>query len=226
MINHSTMFRNSTISSTCFPALILLATACSLHAQPSDLMSRKNLERTYLISRNSKLTLEGKTNVNIFSCNCTESFAPQAFSFREDGNETTGLVFQRTGLKLSVKNLDCGNKLMNKDLQKALNADNHPYIQIELLKIKEDQCKRPQGYQDWVKIKALTRLTINGQCNDYWIDILARKTSSHHFRFIGSKKIQMTQFGVIPPTAMMGMVKVEDEIKIKLDLEVSLDEAI
>jgi hypothetical protein len=220
------MSRSSVIISTCSLALALLAAARGLQAQPSELMSRKNLDRTYSISRNSKLTLEGKTNVNIFNCNCAEHFTPQVFSFRQQSDESAELVFQRTGLKLAVRNLDCGNKLMNKDLQKALNADNHPFIHIELLKIKNDPCKRPQGYQDWIKIKALARLTINGHCNDYWIDILARKTGSHQFRFIGSKKIQMTQFGVIPPTAMMGMVKVEDEIKIKLDLEVSLDETI
>lgn len=205
---------------------MLAAAMPILDAQPADRMSSKSLERTFRIDRNSKLVLEGKTNVNLFSCNCTEGFAPQAFTFGKDSQGGDGLVFQRTGLKIAVRNLDCGNKLMNKDLQKALNADSHPFIHIELLRVKEDRCRRPAGSQDWTRVKALTRLTINGHCQDFWLDILAKESGTRQFRFIGSKKIMMTEFGITPPTAMMGMVKVEDEIKIKLDLEVSLDEAL
>jgi hypothetical protein len=33
--------------------------------------------------------------------------------------------------------LDCGNKLMNKDLYKTLKGDEYPEIRIELLQVKQ-----------------------------------------------------------------------------------------
>ncbi len=205
--------------------IVLLSAVVTLtmKAQPSMLMVKKSADRNFRISRNSSLKLEGQTNINGFTCDCNEVFQPQSLSFEVP--DASGLVanFKQTNLNISVENLDCGNKLMNKDLQKALNAETYPFITIELLQIKQDHCNRLTEMKDWIKIKALIRLNINGCSQDYWLDITTKKLDDNRFRFIGSKKFFMSSFGVTPPTAMMGMVKVEDEIRINLDLEIVVE---
>jgi hypothetical protein len=205
--------------------IILLGTVLThiAGAQPSVLFVKKSTGRTYHISQSSELTLEGKTNVSLFTCDCMDVFQPQYFSLevQDDGGLVT--KFNQTKLSLAVKNLDCGNKMMNKDLQKALNAGDHPYIVIELLEIKQTKCNRVLELNDWVQVKSLIRLTLNGRSNEYWLNITAKKIGGNRFRFIGNKTFNMSEFGVTPPTAMMGVVKVKDEIKINLDLEITVD---
>lgn len=179
--------------------------------------------QTYRIGSNSVLKLIGKTNVNSFECRCGQVFAPQIFRIQnhDDGPHTT--TFADTRLSIPITSLDCGNRLMNKDLQKSLNAERHPNISIELLEVVEDKCSSLRQTNEWVKVKALARISLNGYTNTYWLDITAKQSGPKRFRFIGTKALRMSDFCVEPPTAMMGMVKVEDEIKISLDLDITVD---
>ncbi len=200
----------------------LLLCHSSLSAQQKLAMpSKLGIEKTYHINKKSVLKLEGKTNVNGFTCGCKETFQPQQLIAKpqSDGN----LSFSSASLNLKIKSLDCSNKLINKDLQKALNAAEHPNITIELEKVEQDKCNRLTELKDWVILKALTNITLNGISKEYWISITAKKYAANQYRFIGAKTLNMSDFGVKPPRAMMGMIKVQDAITIHLDLDVSVE---
>lgn len=185
--------------------------------------AKLGIQKTYHISKKSVLKLDGKTNVNGFTCGCNETFQPQQFVVEQGTEGGLSLKFQLATLNLKIKSLDCGNKLMNKDLQKALHASEHPSITIELKKVEQDKCNRLTEMKDWVKLKALTKITLNGISKEYWLSITAKKFSTNQFRFIGSKTLKMSDFNVTPPVAMMGMIKVQDDITINLDLEVTVE---
>lgn len=209
------------------PAIFISAFLLShfmLSAQSKIAMASKlNIAKTFHINKKSVLKLEGKTNVNGFTCGCKEEFDPQQFIIEGQGESNLSHVFNATSIKLRIKSLDCGNNIMNKDLQKALHADTHPYITIELKKVEQDKCNRLTELKDWVKMKALAKISLNGQSKECWINITAKKSGPNQFRFIGSKTLNMTDFCVTPPVAMMGMIKVQDAITIHLDLDVSVD---
>ncbi len=212
-------------SARCFLPLAFLPVAYNQPAMPI----LPNEESTYLhyrITDNSSLVLEGKTNVNAFRCHCTEKFFRQDYQAVLSTFPPEGLGFRNTGLALPVASLDCGNKLMNRDLQKALHADRHPFIHIYLRQVKTDKCHRLSAGNDWMRLKVLTCISINGKDKEYWLDVNAVRHSPTRFRFVSSKRIDMTDFGIAPPTAMMGMVRVENDIIIRMDLEVSLDESL
>ncbi len=214
------------IKSAIFLSALLFGHFTFLHAQPNPAMNvnhKTGAQRTYRINKKSVLKLEGKTNVSGFTCDCKEEFSPQQFIVEGQGESKLSQGFNSTTLKLRIKSLDCGNKMMNKDLQKALNADDHPYITIELKKVEQDKCNRLTELKDWVKMKALTKISLNGQSKDYWINITAKKSGPNQYRFIGSKSLNMSDFCVVPPVAMMGMVKAQDAITIHLDLDISVE---
>ncbi len=186
-------------------------------------VSKSSIQKTYHISKKSVLKLDGKTNVNNFTCGCNEDFQSQSLMVTPAKDGSLSLDFHLASLNLSIKSLDCGNKLMNKDLQKALHADEHPYIVIELKKVEQDRCNRLSELKDWVRLKALTKITLNGYAKEYWLNISAKKYEANRYRFIGSKTLNMTDFCVTPPVAMMGMIKVQDAITINLDLDVIVE---
>ncbi|MEY3052930.1 MAG: hypothetical protein RLY31_2715 [Bacteroidota bacterium] len=191
-----------------------------------DLPDKDATSHRFRITDNSSLSLEGKTNVNVFRCRCTEKFFRQEYSALSAATPSESLHFRNTGLALPVASLDCGNKLMNKDLQKALRHDLHPFIHIYLREVKPDKCHRLSAGNDWIRLKALTCISINGMDKEYWLDVNALRLSSTRYRFVCAKRIDMTDFGITPPSAMMGMVRVENDIVIRMDLEIALDESL
>lgn len=213
------------IKLTTFFSVFIMVHSNFTYAQSRVAMSvsKSSIQKTYIISKKSVLTLDGKTNVNSFTCGCNEEFQRQALMVTPATDGSLSLNFHAATLKLGIKSLDCGNKLMNKDLQKALHADEHPYITIELKKVEQDRCNRLTELKDWVRLKALAKITLNGYSKEYWLNISAKKYDANRFQFIGSKTLNMTDFCVIPPVAMMGMIKVQDAITINLDLEVTVE---
>ena len=141
--------------------------ATTTKAQPLAMAVKKlTVDRIYRINPKSVLKLDGKTNVNGFTCGCNETFQPQQFVVEPPADGSLSTVFRSANLKLKIKSLDCGNSIMNKDLQKALHANEHPYITIELKKVEQDKCNRLTELKDWVKIKALTKISLNGQSKE------------------------------------------------------------
>lgn len=177
----------------------------------------------FTISAGSRLTLDGSTNVNTFSCLCEKSFANLPFRYEWLNPNTRTRKFLHTTLTLPVEYLDCGNARMNKDLQKTLNADRYPHIKLQLLQTDERNCNPTLRPGEWGRITATLAIEINGCTNTYSLTVLATPVNGNAFRIIGSKKLHMTDFGIDPPTAVFGMIKVHDEIKISFDmiLEVS-----
>jgi hypothetical protein len=178
---------------------------------------------TYRIGDKSSLNMEVKTNVNVITCRCNDSFPMQAYYVEKLDDEHCSMIFRGTKLNMRVKSMDCGNKMMNKDMYDALNAETFPNIRIELLQVIEERCTKLHAEQEWAEVTAFTRITLNGKTNDCLMEVLAKKTGHNAFRFVGSKVIHMSDFNILPPKAALGMVKAMDEIKINIDLEVMVE---
>ena len=179
--------------------------------------------KVYKISPQSILSITGSTNVNQFNCSCTEPMPAQIFYIDELDDEHCTTIFRETFLSLRIQSLDCGNKMMNKDMYKALNASVHPNISIELLQVSLEKCDLSGTGNVTDRYAALTRITLNGRSRDYWMKITARETAPDQFHLVGGKSLCMSDFGITPPTAALGMVKVKDEIRISLDMKVEVE---
>jgi hypothetical protein len=184
------------------------------------MMTIYKIDKSYHIGRKSSLNINGSTNINAFSCRCTEAFPFHPFSMSVDDN--CNATFHDTKLKILVRSLDCGNILINQGMFKALNSDEHPHITIELLKAIQGKDNRQLDSKNWSNIRALTRITINGKSREHWLNITARKLAGEQFHFVGTKSLTMTEFGITPPVAMLGMIRVKDEIRVDVDMEITL----
>lgn len=185
-----------------------------------------NLLHTYSgelrITKKSKLSIEGSSNINEFTCRCLTNFPPIPFEMHSDDQFRRVRSFNNTRISIPIAHLDCGNERMNHDLRKALNADQFPNIDIRLIQAVENDCVSWQRKSTWVQLKALVEIELNGCSNTHWLTVMALRQDENAYRFISSKMLKMTDFGVQPPTALMGIVKVNNEIKISLDLEVEV----
>lgn len=171
----------------------------------------------------SELYIKGSSNVNQFTCHCKQELYPIQLdvSFNPDDQLAR---FAGARLDLTTRTLDCGNRGMNRDMYKTLQAETHPEISIQLRAVRQLEGYSPILCDEWVPLLASAYLTIAGERRIVHLDVQGRQEPGGHYRFLSELSINMTDFGIDPPTAMLGLVQVDNEIIIHLDLYVAAKE--
>lgn len=197
--------------------LSLLASAIAPGHRPAQL--------SYRILPSSQLFLEGTTNINTFTCNCTcVQSSPRLRLELEERPDGQRVVFDNAQLDIRTKDIDCGNRNMNKDLHQTLRADEYPSIGIIIEEASLKKGLKLIGGPDWRQLTSRALLTVAGTTRTVQLEVKARKTGPEAYRFISRYTIKMTDFNIDPPTAMLGLVKVNDQIEINFDLAIAAEE--
>ncbi len=175
----------------------------------------------YSIENGSSLSISGTSNVNTFSCLCAETFKRQVLEIvRVDS--TRQLRFKNAVLKLPTQSMDCNNSRMNSDLCDALKSSKYPYIVVELQQIQLRPTALNATRNEWFDVVAVATLTITDVCKPIVMDVRGIRLGDDRYRFVCSKNVRMTDFNVDPPTALFGLIKVNNDIKINLDITASV----
>jgi len=175
----------------------------------------------YQIESQSKLYLKGTTNVNEFSCDCTDRFQPQNIEVESKGGHSK---FKNTGIRITVQNFNCRNRKIESDLQDAMKADKYPNISIDLTESWQDEKCLTGGCKDWFDVQTKVRITITNVTKTRSIAAKAKVIGKHRFQLRGEESLNMSEFGIKPPHAMFGLIKVNDKITFHFDLIVQADE--
>lgn len=99
-------------------------------------------------------------------------------------------------------------KIMDNKTYDALKADKYPNITFRLDK----------ATVNGSAVQATGKLTIAGKTQTVSLNATSRMDSAGNITFSGSKAIKMTDYGMDPPTALMGTIKTGDEVTIKYEL--------
>lgn len=187
---------------------ILLAIASISAAQaPSEIGLHFQLEP------GSRISIKGTSTVNTFTC--TSSFIQGSGTLAVDpmsrgGNEV------KAEIGAQVKLFTCGHSRMSKDLWHALKADDHPLIYYRLNNAVSEGPIPAPGTE--FPINAEGTLSIAGRERPIELSLVATKVSPTHYSVRGAQEILMSDFGVEPPTALMGLIKAHDLITVQFDL--------
>lgn len=175
----------------------------------------------YSFGNNSQLAVIGKTNINTFSCFSKERFSQNKLFYQVD-KATSSVQFLDTRLLLQISEMDCGGAMINKDFQKTLKAKQYPFIELNLMEAINLDCNTLEECGNWIFFKTKTNITLNGQTREEEIPVHVLKKNEKSYQITGTKTIELKDFEIEPPTALMGMIKVQNSIKIDFDLEIIL----
>jgi polyisoprenoid-binding protein YceI len=129
-------------------------------------------------------------------------------------NSKEDFVIESLSFKAKVKSIESTKgSIMDNKTYDALEADDHPYITFTLDKVIKST---PVDQGVWLNTKGW--LTVAGIKQYINLDVKAIFSGPEKIRFEGSKSFKMSDFGIDPPTAMMGSMKVKDEITIKFNV--------
>ncbi len=175
----------------------------------------------YQIQETSVLEVNGKTNINSFCCTSKDNYKKKKLKYAIEGDNSK-IVFNEARLSLNTNNLDCGKKAINKDMRKTLQADKYPQIILELKEIQNTKCYDFENCEEWYEITAITDITITCFTQTYIFPVIVKKLDNHNFRVSGEATLQLCDFEIEPPTALLGLVKVKDGLDIAFDLYIEL----
>ena len=162
--------------------------------------------RNLSLSKESRLWIEGTSTVRSYKC-AASKLDVSAFG---DPIAAPAEIVKTASLVVPVALLDCGNKTMNEHMRKALKAEQFQQISWTMTSYEV------QGSNVTIEGK----LTIAGKQNA----IQLKGTGSAEngvIRFNGSKQFKMTEYGVKPPSLMLGTMKVGDPVTVSFDLALS-----
>jgi polyisoprenoid-binding protein YceI len=158
----------------------------------------------------STITVEGTSSVQSWSC-ATTQLAGSAQA-EVSGRTLSGL----SGLRLTipVQGLDCRNRQMNGKLREALNAGAHPQIRYT---VTAAEVGAPDG-QGRFSVTVTGRLEMAGATRTVRTTAQGVPAADGQFRFTGRVPLKMSDYGIDPPTAMLGALRAGDEVTVVYDV--------
>lgn len=167
------------------------------------------------VAPESTLWIEGGSNLHGWSCKASSIDAmidvDEAFL-----KSTSPTLLKKVQVKVPVRNLKCGHGGMDNNLYKALKADDSPEISYIL-----GTFDVIPGASDSFTVKSVGTLKIAGAEKTVNMDVTASKLADGSIRADGELPLLMTDFGVKPPTAMLGTLRTDNKVTVKFSLLVS-----
>lgn len=165
----------------------------------------------------SKIILTGKSNLSGFKCSCGSIVNEIEINI----NRTPSVaVFNNAKLNICSACMECGNTLYNYNLKKCLQVDRYPTIGIELVYVQVPHPEDLKNCNQWFDVYTNTLVTIKDQTLLQEVKGKAMKTVDGKIRIKGNHVLKMSSYQIDPPVLMFGMVKVDNEITISIELNI------
>ena len=157
--------------------------------------------------KNHKMTIKGTSSLHDWE-SAVESIECKG-TYRLTDNVLTEV--KDVSLKVKVAGIKSSKgKTMDNKTYEAFQYEKNPYISFSLRTAKIDEVNSV--------INVNGDLTMAGVTRAITIKLNYQILPENQLRVIGSKKLIMTDFNMVPPTAMMGTIKVGDEVEVIFDL--------
>ena len=167
----------------------------------------------WVVEKNSTLRITGRTNVNRWSCMVGEYADPDTICFAKPCVGVKGVAL--TGqIRLPIDGFDCNNRMMTGEFRKALHDQQYPELSISFLSLDRmpEPCAVTQSLKGWVEIG------LSGVTRRFEIDYSSLMVDGGAIVLQGSRSLAFSDFGLIPPTKMGGLVRVKDALDVHFTL--------
>ena len=157
----------------------------------------------------SRVWVEGTSTVHDWSCDAEQVDATL------DATEADGALRAITALSVTipVAGMDCDNGTMNEKLRDALGTAPIRFT------LSSARVGSPNG--DRFVVEADGRLSIHGTTRAQRVTAQGRVLGNGRYRVTGSVPVTMSQFGVDPPTALLGTLRTGDRTTVRFDVTVT-----
>ena len=170
----------------------------------------------WVITNGCFLKVGGSTNINRFSCIIPNYSKPDTLTFYK--NNAVEVVRATGSIKLDVQNFDCHNPVMTKDLRKTLKSKEHPNLIIRFTSFS----RYPRFNNQPDKIKGFVNIELAGVSKKFEVDYQFVSDGAKFLNLIGTKQVLFSDFNLIPPRKIGGMIQTNNELSVVFNLRVKV----
>ncbi|OLY90910.1 hypothetical protein BUE76_02610 [Cnuella takakiae] len=186
----------------CLLAFLLMA--FTLPAEPSR----------WVVQRGSTVAVKGKTNINSYGCGISSFEGCDTISMTPHPASPQSMLLNGC-IYLDVARFDCINRMMTAELRKTLQADKHPKLKIKFITLGKIAVGTNRKEEDC----GIVEMEIAGVKRRYPIQYCYTIGSDANTIVIaGQKTLCFSDFSLIPPRKLNGMVQAKDELEVQFHL--------
>lgn len=149
--------------------------------------------------------IDGKSSFGRFACDYEQTDASDTLHF-ESTSAIKNLIFD---INLPVDEFGCGNKMLNRDFNKTLQSQEFPFIHV----IVEQFFKEGNHYYSSLVLKLVGKELHMEKLPFILEDGINGKFLKAEFN------LNLRYFDLEPPKKFLGLIKVHEELNIRLELE-------
>ena len=166
-----------------------------------------------MITSGCTLSVSGSTNINSFVCEVTQS-AP-ADTINHYNYDPVRKYYPISGLMfIDLAGFNCHNPMMTSDLRKTLKYKEYPKLVINFISLQ----KLPDPKNKKEKITGLVDIELSGVKKRFNIEYEFQLSKSNELQVVGTKQILFSDFNLIPPRKLGGMIKTNNELMITFNI--------
>lgn len=153
------------------------------------------------------VTLDGKTSLGRFACNYQTTEDADTI-FLKTNMTRQGVVLD---ISLPIDDFGCGNRMLNRDFNKTLHAEEFPFIHVTVERF----------YKEGSHYFSALRLRLVGK--ELYMDKLPfiLQESADEKALIAEFELSLKYFDLDPPKKLLGLLKVHEELAIRLKLSLA-----
>jgi hypothetical protein len=116
-------------------------------------------------------------------------------------------------LNLEIEAFDCHNRMMTSDLRKTLKSKLYPILQVKFVSINSFP-----DFRNPTKITGLVDISLAGVNKRFEINYIFTGDEKQDVHLKGDQKIHFSDFKLIPPSKLGGVIKANDELLVEFKL--------
>jgi len=178
--------------------LLIIGTICIIGANSNAQILKIN-------PKLSSMTILGTTNVHNFEINVSPISGELVINSAKKVESLAVIV--------PVKSLKSKESLMNTKTYEAFNEPKNPTISFKLIEANDLQVNAND-----VSVTVTGNLTMAGTTKKITFKTTGKSSKPGVYDFKGSLALKMSEYGMKPPTAMLGMMKVGDAVTLKFNV--------
>lgn len=186
---------------------IILLSVFLLAGSQLLLMGQKQFQ---LSEKDSKIVVEGTSSLHDWDMNLTKMSGRAEIMLEELlPDNFSDIYFEARG-----SDLISHSKIMDKKAHDALLSDKYPNISFKMTAVQNIEAQDESFEADISGV-----LSVAGKSRNVVLRVIVAYYDNASIEATGNIKMKMTDFGITPPTAILGTLKTGDEITVKFDLK-------
>jgi hypothetical protein len=190
---------------------LLLLFLLNASFNPFEKTSFQTEKMRWICVKGGSLRVNGSTNVNKFNCDIKGYSNPDTLIVYKTvaGTQLEGTV------NLDIGHFDCHNSIMTSDLRKTLKAKEFPLLKIRFLSLSKFPGLKPLQED----VKGLVEIQLAGVTKRFDVAYKISMGPDKIIHLVGTRNVNFTDFSIVPPRKMGGMIKTDNQLAIEFKLD-------